>query len=71
MAEAIAGRNIADIGACCSPPTNTNTAAVVLQGVYQTQGQLWTLVVPKADVVRRSLHAQEGGSGCALYLPCC
>jgi len=26
-----------------------NTAAVVMQGVYQTQGQIWTLVVPKID----------------------
>jgi phosphoketolase len=28
-----------------------NTAAVVTQGVYETHGQLWTLVVPKADVL--------------------
>ena len=28
-----------------------NTAAVVTQGVYQTQGQIWTLVVSKMDVV--------------------
>ena len=32
-------------------PADYNTAAVVLQGVYQTQGQLWTLVVPKADAI--------------------
>ena len=28
-----------------------NTAAVVMRGVYQTHGQIWTLVVPKADGV--------------------
>jgi len=28
-----------------------NTASVVVQGVCQTQGQIWTLVVPKSDSV--------------------
>jgi phosphoketolase len=28
-----------------------NTAAIVMHGVYQTQGQIWTLVVPKADMI--------------------
>lgn len=28
-----------------------NTAAVVVQGIYQTQGQIWTMVVPKSDRV--------------------
>lgn len=32
-------------------PADYNTAAAVLQGVYQTQGQFWTLVVPKAEAV--------------------
>ncbi|HEY7494014.1 MAG TPA: xylulose 5-phosphate 3-epimerase [Candidatus Tectomicrobia bacterium] len=31
-------------------PADYNTAAVVLSGVYQTQGQIWSLVVPKAEV---------------------
>ena len=28
-----------------------NTASVAIHGVYQTQGQIWTLVVPKVDAV--------------------
>lgn len=28
-----------------------NSAAVVTQGVYETHGQFWTLVVPKAEVI--------------------
>ena len=28
-----------------------NSAAVAIRGVYQTQGQIWTLVVPKVDAV--------------------
>ena len=28
-----------------------NTATAVVRGVYQTQGQIWTLVVPKTDTV--------------------
>jgi len=44
-----AGRNIDRYRALLFP-ADYNTAAVVLQGVYQTQGQLWTLVVPKAEV---------------------
>lgn len=30
-------------------PGDYNTAAVVMREVYQTQGQIWTLVVPKVD----------------------
>lgn len=30
-------------------PADANTAAVVMRAVYQTQGQIWPLVVPKAD----------------------
>jgi phosphoketolase len=32
-------------------PADFNTAAVVLQAVYQTRGQIWTLVVPKAAAI--------------------
>lgn len=28
-----------------------NTASVVMQGLYQTHGQIWTLVIPKIDVI--------------------
>jgi len=32
-------------------PSDYNTAAAVMRGVYQTQGQIWTLVVPKGDAI--------------------
>lgn len=32
-------------------PADFNTAAVVTAGLYQTRGQIWTLVVPKAAVI--------------------
>ncbi len=32
-------------------PADFNTAAAVMETVYQTHGQLWTLVVPKADTL--------------------
>jgi len=47
MAEAMLGE-ISDVSRALFVP-DYNTAAVVMQGVYQTQGQIWTLVVPKID----------------------
>jgi phosphoketolase len=32
-------------------PADFNTAAAVMERIYQTHGQIWTLVVPKADTV--------------------
>ncbi|MCS6925075.1 MAG: xylulose 5-phosphate 3-epimerase [Candidatus Binatia bacterium] len=32
-------------------PADFNTAAVAMERLYQTQGQIWTLVVPKADII--------------------
>jgi phosphoketolase len=32
-------------------PADFNTAAAVMERLYRTHGQLWTLVVPKADVI--------------------
>jgi phosphoketolase len=32
-------------------PPDTNTAAATLHALYRTHGQLWTLVVPKADSI--------------------
>lgn len=32
-------------------PADFNTAAAAMERLYQTQGQLWTLVVPKADTI--------------------
>jgi phosphoketolase len=49
MAEAMLGE-ISDVSRVLFV-ADYNTAAVVMQGVYQTQGQIWTLVVPKMDVV--------------------
>lgn len=36
-----------------------NTAAVVMHGVYQTQGQVWTLVVPKYETVADLFTREE------------
>lgn len=32
-------------------PADYNTTAMVMQGVYQTRGQIWTMVIPKADTL--------------------
>jgi phosphoketolase len=32
-------------------PADFNTAAAVMEQIYQTHGQIWTLVVPKADTL--------------------
>jgi phosphoketolase len=32
-------------------PADFNTAAAVMREIYQTRGQIWTLVVPKADSI--------------------
>ena len=47
MAEAMLSEP-ADVSRVLFVP-DYNTAAVVMQGVYQTQGQIWTLVVPKIE----------------------
>jgi len=47
MAEAMLGER-SDVSRVVFVP-DYNTAAVVMQGVYQTQGQIWTLVVPKYE----------------------
>ncbi|MFQ6019601.1 MAG: xylulose 5-phosphate 3-epimerase, partial [Dehalococcoidia bacterium] len=56
MAEAMMGE-ASDVSRVLFP-ADYNTAAVVTQGVYQTQGQIWTLVVPKMDGVA-DLFTQE------------
>jgi phosphoketolase len=38
---------------------DANTATVVTQGVYQTQGQIWTLVVPKLESIPDLFTAAE------------
>jgi phosphoketolase len=42
-------------------PADYNTAAVVMQAVYQTRGQIWTLVVPKLPVPD-TFTADEAGA---------
>jgi len=49
MAEAMLGEP-SDVSRVLFVP-EYNTAAIVMQGVYQTHGQLWTLVVPKMEVI--------------------
>jgi phosphoketolase len=48
MAEALLGESC-DVSRVLFVP-DANTAAVVLRSVYQTHGQIWTLVVPKSEV---------------------
>ncbi len=40
-------------------PADFNTAAAVMEQVYQTHGQIWTLVVPKADTLPDLFTANE------------
>jgi phosphoketolase len=49
MAEALLGEP-ADVSRVLFP-ADYNTAAVVIRHLYQTRGQIWTLVVPKADTI--------------------
>jgi phosphoketolase len=57
MAEAMLGEP-ADVSRVLFP-ADYNTAAVVTLGVYQTQGQIWTLVVPKMDAVADLFTPEE------------
>ncbi|MFQ5796175.1 MAG: xylulose 5-phosphate 3-epimerase [Candidatus Bipolaricaulia bacterium] len=57
MAEAMMGE-ASDVSRVIFVP-DYNTAAVVIRGVYQTQGQLWTLVVPKLDTVADLFTPEE------------
>jgi len=49
MAEAMLGEPF-DVSRVLFVP-DYNTAAVVMREIYQTQGQIWTLVVPKMEVI--------------------
>jgi len=40
-------------------PADYNTAAAVTEQVYRTHGQIWTLVVPKADAIPDLFTAEE------------
>jgi phosphoketolase len=47
MAESMLGE-LSHVSRALFPP-DANTAAVVTRGVYQSHGQIWSLVVPKSD----------------------
>lgn len=49
MAEAMLGEP-SHVSRVLFPP-DFNSAAAVMERLYQTHGQIWTLVVPKADVI--------------------
>jgi phosphoketolase len=57
LAEAMLGEP-SDVSRVLFVP-DWNSAAVVIRGVYQTQGQVWTLVVPKTEVVADLFTAEE------------
>ena len=59
MAEAMLNE-LSDVSRVLFVP-DYNTAAVVIQAVYQTQGQIWTLVVPKIDQAA-DLFTPEGAA---------
>jgi phosphoketolase len=60
MAEAMLGEP-SDVSRVLFVP-DYNTAAVAMQGVYQTQGQIWTLVVPKIDMIPDLFTLEEASS---------
>jgi phosphoketolase len=57
LAEVLLGEP-SDVSRVLFPP-DFNMAAVVMQGVYQTRGQIWTLVVPKAAAIPDLFTADE------------
>ncbi len=60
MAEAMLGEP-SDVARVLFPP-DYNTAAAVLDAVYRSQGQIWTLVVPKADSVPELFTGDEAAA---------
>jgi phosphoketolase len=57
LAEVLLGEP-ADVSRVLFAP-DFNTAAVLTQAVYQTRGQIWTLVVPKASAIADLFTADE------------
>jgi phosphoketolase len=57
MAEAMLGE-LSHVSRVMFPP-DSNTAAITLDAVYRTRGQLWTLVVPKAARIPDLFDADE------------
>lgn len=58
MAEAMLGEP-SDVSRVLFVP-DYNTVAVVMQSLYQTHGQIWTLVIPKIDVIPDLFTINEG-----------
>ena len=63
MAEVLMGEP-ADVSRVIFP-ADYNSAAAVMQRVYQTQGQVWTLVVAKAETVPDLFTGEEAQRLCA------
>jgi phosphoketolase len=57
MAESMLGE-LSHVSRVVFPP-DFNSAAAVMERIYQTQGQIWTVVVPKADTVPDLFTAEE------------
>jgi phosphoketolase len=57
MAEAMLGE-LSHVSRVLFPP-DSNTAALTLDAVYRTRGQLWTLVVPKAARIPDLFDAED------------
>jgi phosphoketolase len=57
MAEAMLGEP-SHVSRVLFPP-DYNVAIAVMRGVYQSQGQIWTLVVPKADTLPDLFTGEE------------
>jgi phosphoketolase len=49
MAEAMLG-DLSDVSRVLFP-ADFNTASAVMQRLYQTRGQIWSIVIPKSDVI--------------------
>jgi phosphoketolase len=57
MAEAMLGER-SHVSRVLFPP-DSNVTATVMQGIYQTQGQIWTLVIPKSGVIPDLFSREE------------
>jgi phosphoketolase len=57
MAEAMLGE-LSHISRVLFPP-DFNTAAAMMERIYQTRGQFWTVVIPKADAIPNLFSPEE------------
>jgi len=58
MAESMLGEP-AHISRVVFPP-DFNTAAAMMERIYQTHGQIWTVVIPKADAIPNLFSPDDG-----------